>query len=800
MTDAERLPAISLTERIAGVEVFRWMPRRFASVPEYQPENFGDSLAREIVAGMVAAHPPLETPRRSRRLLSIGSILHFARGADTIWGSGINGKVDEPIGSVNIDVRAVRGPKTRAALLECGVAAPETYGDPGLLLPDLFPVTRTWAAEKRHKLAIVPNFNDALEFAAMPDFVNPLGPLWDVIRRIAQSEFVVASSLHGIIVAEALGVPVRPLRSTAESVFKYDDYAQGTGRDSLESVTTVADALAVGPIAPLQFDTAALRASFPYDLWQNFAHTHILEAGAARDPEVLRTVLASAGDRDELVLSISNTADKPMAPLRAIAAEHPGVRLIGTPQETRGARLNAALSWARGATLSILGEGEQRISGSVEAATDMMASSGAAIAFTRVQEFGDGPDAYDWAGRPSDDTAESLSARTDLVTFRHPSGMVFDADAARDANWQFADRDDHIVLAPLIKALATDLPIVALETVSTLHRRDHGAAAGDLGDTLDYFGRVLALARKDSVRESVMSLVPETWRAAIDTGDSSAVREAAVALLDALPRRPRSAENRRTAGFLCLAGLGFSDLAAAGFGHAAGEVSIERFAAATAKLNRAAGDTGATDAAGALLSLTRSVAQGASESQFEALRVALLDLDLILRPDSSGKRHEGDMAGILTAALRRDMASLGVLLSRPEDVLIDRAVQTPIGWAVSGTAEAKLADPNLRVWVQDAGAGTQQIVGRLRFGKAASGSRVPFTGIIRSIGAPAGMLVLRPKHGGPSVGMETGRRAAGKFVHQMLHPVELPLDGGQALLVRRTLPTNAVRARARQQA
>ena len=52
----------------------------------------------------------------------------------------------------------------------------------------------------------------------MPGFVNPLAPLWEVIRHIAQSEFVVASSLHGIIVAEALGVPVRPLGSRAEAL------------------------------------------------------------------------------------------------------------------------------------------------------------------------------------------------------------------------------------------------------------------------------------------------------------------------------------------------------------------------------------------------------------------------------------------------------------------------------------------------------------------------------------------------------------------------------------------------------
>ena len=125
-----------------------------------------------------------------------------------------------------------------------------------------------WAKTKRHGIAIVPNFNDAHEFAAMPGFVNPLAPLWEVIRHIAQSEFVIASSLHGIIVAEALGVPVRPLGSRAEALFKYDDYALGTGRESLEIVETVDEAITAGPTARSPSTPSRLKAAFPRDLWQ----------------------------------------------------------------------------------------------------------------------------------------------------------------------------------------------------------------------------------------------------------------------------------------------------------------------------------------------------------------------------------------------------------------------------------------------------------------------------------------------------------------------------------------------------
>ena len=798
MTDSDRLPALALTERIAGVEVFRWMPRRFSALPEYQPENFGDSLAREIVAGMVAENAPLDLPQRSRRLLSIGSILHFARDADTVWGSGINGKVDEPLGSVNIDVRAVRGPKTRAALQERGVAVPAIYGDPGLLLPELFPVTRQWAQRKRHKVAIVPNFNDADAYAALPDFVNPLAPLWDVIRRIAQSEYVIASSLHGIIVAEALGVPVRPLRSAAESTFKYDDYAQGTGRQTLETAATIAEAMAAGPIEPLQFDTTALRAAFPADLWQNFAHTYILETGAASNPELLSEALSLTESQDELVLSLSDTSDATMEPLRELAADRDNVRLIGTPQETRGARLNAALAWARGATVSFIGRDEQRVAGSIDTARDALATAGAALAFTRVQEYDLGPDRYAWAGAPADE-AVPLASRPDLLTFEHPSGVVLDADACRSGNWRFADRDSNVLLAPLVIASQSDLPVVALDTVSTLHRRPEHPPADDLVDALEYFGRVLDLTKRHDARMAVVSLISAAWLRAESGADEAAVGRGAEAILDRLPSRPAATEKRRTVGLLRLAALGYADLANLGFGTKATIPSVDRFAAAARTLNHAAGSRGTADAALTLLTLAVRITRGITRTQLDTLRMSILDLDLVLRPDSKGKRDEGCMPGIFAAALQSDNASLALLLAEPGDAQIDKAVQTPVGWAVSGTVAATLADPSIRVWVDDSATGSKRIVGRLLFGQS-TGGRTAFTGVIRSIGAPAGMLVLRPKEGGPSLGITTARRSAGKFVHQMLHPIELPLDGGQALLVRRTLPTNAVRARARQQA
>ncbi|MGO1392931.1 polysaccharide pyruvyl transferase family protein [Agrococcus casei] len=799
MTDAERLPATALTERIRGVEVFRWMPRRFASMPDYQPENFGDSLAREIVRGMIAIDPPSRLPRRSRRLLSIGSILHFARDSDTVWGSGINGKVDDQIGSDSLDVRAVRGPKTRQALMNRGIAAPEVYGDPGLLLPDLFPVTKMWAKTKRHGIAIVPNFNDAHEFAAMPGFVNPLAPLWEVIRHIAQSEFVIASSLHGIIVAEALGVPVRPLGSRAEALFKYDDYALGTGRESLEIVETVDEAIAAGPTAALAFDTEPLKAAFPRDLWRSYEHTQILEAGAVRDPKSLGDALESRRDQgDELVLCITDASDAAMAPLRTLAAERDGIRLIGTPQTTRGARLTAALTWARGETVSVLGEGERRIPGSLRTTQDALVASKAAMAFTRVQEYDLGPDEYAWSAPVmGGDECLPLSQRPELIGFEHPSGIVFDTDHLRSTHWSLADRNDNLLLAPLQEEFERSTLVLALDTVSTLHRRSTHTLADDRADTLRYFARVLDRSDALAVQAAVLERLPKAWARSSMTGPP-ALQTAAAELLQKLTIRDADLAQRRTIGMVALTAIGYTTLTDLGFGgDTSGDVS--HFVDAARAINRSADRGHRRDAAFALLSLRQPLSRGASRPQLEQLRLALLDLDLPLAPDSTGCRDAGLGAGLLEAALRHDTTSLALLTAEIGDARIESATQTPLGWAVRGSVTPTLVDSTLRLWVHDAGAETAHIIGRPRFGRARPDGRVAFAAAVRSVAAPSGLIQLRPKHDGAALQVTTERRPAGKFVHQMLHPIELPLDGGAAMLVRRPFPFKAVLARYRQQ-
>ncbi|MFE8884422.1 polysaccharide pyruvyl transferase family protein [Pseudarthrobacter enclensis] len=242
----------------------------------------GPELVKSVLAEMCpqssdAALAPSRSPGNGR-LLSVGSIMHYAHDGDIIWGTGVNGKVPgSQHGFESIDVRAVRGPLTARWLTQHkNVEVPEIYGDPGLLVRRYYPALKS--QEKSRKTLIIPNLNEMHKFRSHPDFVNPTAPLGKVLRQIAASEFVIGSSLHSIIVADSLGVPSALLKSDAEPLFKYEDYFRGTGRVDFEVFSDLdAAARAAGRIAreqsesdPLKnWNESALVQAFPVDLWQS---------------------------------------------------------------------------------------------------------------------------------------------------------------------------------------------------------------------------------------------------------------------------------------------------------------------------------------------------------------------------------------------------------------------------------------------------------------------------------------------------------------------------------------------------
>ena len=231
-------------------------------------QNVGDRLSPVIVENMkerygIQCSYHVNT---TRHLYAIGSIIDGGYQSATIWGSGIlSGNRKFWWRRIRkLDVRAVRGPETRRTLLENGIACPEVYGDPAILLPLFYSPSPSC---KKYKYRVIHHhlFEQQCEFG-----LSPLTDDWkSFIDEIVKSELIISSSLHGIILAEAYGVPAI-LLGTNLDLFKFRDYYYSTGRFDYPIAESIQEALRTQP-APLP-DLSKLQndliRSFPTDIWQ----------------------------------------------------------------------------------------------------------------------------------------------------------------------------------------------------------------------------------------------------------------------------------------------------------------------------------------------------------------------------------------------------------------------------------------------------------------------------------------------------------------------------------------------------
>jgi pyruvyltransferase len=237
--------------------MFWWKPSTGA--------NFGDELSRVVVERILRRrvnHRNIDSPRRL--LLAAGSILHFAKEGDVIWGSGFREPREPENKFCHLDIRAVRGPKTRDLFLKMGASCPAVYGDPAVLMGRIFPKYKK--LKKIYDYIIIPNIGEINLFTPYKNIVLPTASWHKVVKKICQSRLVISSSLHGLIVADAYGIPARLLKMTwIEPLFKYQDYYESTGRPNFKYAISVQDALRMGGEPPSCLDINPLLKAFPWD-------------------------------------------------------------------------------------------------------------------------------------------------------------------------------------------------------------------------------------------------------------------------------------------------------------------------------------------------------------------------------------------------------------------------------------------------------------------------------------------------------------------------------------------------------
>jgi pyruvyltransferase len=249
----------------------------------YHRHNFGDYLSFLVVKSLYDSHVSLAAQHEKGKLLAIGSILWGLQDRDVIWGSGALHPNQVPC---RRDVRclAVRGPLTLQELKRSGVVSSDCdplFFDPAIITPLLFPDLKGKPTAKG-RISLIPHYSDIEAVRSWQrssgtgvNIVNPFAHPLRVAEAIAQSEKVVSSSLHGLILADSLGVPSVPLRmhGNKEPILKYEDYYQGSGRSAPRFSIDIDEALRRDPIAFSYKKKHLLRclASFPFAMKKEVA-------------------------------------------------------------------------------------------------------------------------------------------------------------------------------------------------------------------------------------------------------------------------------------------------------------------------------------------------------------------------------------------------------------------------------------------------------------------------------------------------------------------------------------------------
>jgi|TARA_B100001971_G_C18263774_1_gene589649 pyruvyltransferase len=218
-------PSTDMVGTSDSLQVYWWDKRK----------NLGDVLNKqllELIGGSQVCWVP--NNYSYEHFLATGSILGRANEHSVIWGSGLISKNDLPIFTPK-KIHAVRGPLTRAVLLTKGIDCPQVYGDPALLLPMYFKSS----SAKRYAIGVIPHYVDKQPWITNIEnddilFIDiETDDVQGFIDSVLSCDIILSSSLHGIIIADAYGIPAYHVNFGGKLIggnFKFDDYYQSVHR------------------------------------------------------------------------------------------------------------------------------------------------------------------------------------------------------------------------------------------------------------------------------------------------------------------------------------------------------------------------------------------------------------------------------------------------------------------------------------------------------------------------------------------------------------------------------------------
>ncbi|HEY7854021.1 MAG TPA: polysaccharide pyruvyl transferase family protein, partial [Aquiluna sp.] len=204
------------------------------------PGNFGDWLSPLIVSEYTDAKILLQSPVKpasKKHLISLGSIGRFIKPNSVVLGTGIS-SMDIELNK-KADYISVRGPLTAELVKQSGGPEVSSFGDPGVLLSDVYPLKRV---ATNGRVAFVRHFSHTGLPMQLPDNVDEISVMRSRPRDIESFvtaligyDQVVTSAMHVMITCQSYGIPCAlvSFEGAEENVhgtgIKYEDYALGAG-------------------------------------------------------------------------------------------------------------------------------------------------------------------------------------------------------------------------------------------------------------------------------------------------------------------------------------------------------------------------------------------------------------------------------------------------------------------------------------------------------------------------------------------------------------------------------------------
>ncbi|MDQ1086639.1 polysaccharide pyruvyl transferase family protein [Siphonobacter sp. SORGH_AS_1065] len=195
----------------------------YSIVPKYQALK---NIVKSIILFKKINPDAIDSFRSfGENLLIIGSVLGRANRKTLVWGAGFMSETETCVAK---KILAVRGKETARKVKELGFKGIPVLGDPALLLPIIYERKKN----SIYKIGIIPHWTEYEEFnekySGQYKVINLISKdIEGVIDEITSCEYILSSSLHGVIVGHAYNIPsiwVQEGFIHEDASFKFNDY------------------------------------------------------------------------------------------------------------------------------------------------------------------------------------------------------------------------------------------------------------------------------------------------------------------------------------------------------------------------------------------------------------------------------------------------------------------------------------------------------------------------------------------------------------------------------------------------